>query len=124
MLLNKIKFVFIWYKNANLIRDLFDEAYEDYYIPIKTIISFDNKNNYIEYENKGGKDKNLSLKEYLYMIAPYWKALMKLKVYLGNEVIHYEIHSKDSGETCAMCTMSDNIEIMMSSETDEVIKEL
>ena len=71
MLLNKIKFVFIWYKNASLIRDLFDEAYEDYYIPIKTIISFDNKNNYIEYENKGDKDKNLSLKEYLYMIAPY-----------------------------------------------------
>ena len=45
---------------------------------------------------------------------------MKLKVYLGNEVIHYEIHSKDSGETCAMCTMSDNIEIMMSSETEEL----
>ena len=112
------------YKNVEPIRDLFDEAAEDYYIPIKTIISFDNMNNYIEYESKGDKDKNLSLKEYIYMIIPYLKAPMKLKVYLGNKVIDYEIPSRDSGETRTMCTKSDNIEIMMSSETDEVIKKL
>ena len=41
------------YKNVEPIRDLFDEADEDYYIPIKTIISFDDMNNYIEYESKG-----------------------------------------------------------------------
>ena len=39
--------------------------------PIRTIRVFDNKNNYIEYENKGDKDKILSVKEYLNMIKPY-----------------------------------------------------
>ena len=34
------------------------------------------------------------------------------------------ISSKDSDETCTMHTKSDNIEIMMDSETDEIIKEL
>ena len=29
--------------------------------------------------------------------------------------------SKDSRETCTMHTKSDNIEIMMSSETDDII---
>ena len=38
---------------------------EDYYKPIKTTDSFDNKNNYIEYQSKGDKDKQLSIKEYL-----------------------------------------------------------
>ena len=34
------------------------------------------------------------------------------------------IYSKDSHETCTMHTKSDNMEIMMGSETDEIIKEL
>ena len=34
------------------------------------------------------------------------------------------ISSKDSDETRTMLTKSDNIEIMMGSETDEIIKEL
>ena len=33
------------------------------------------------------------------------------------------ISSKDSDETCNMHTKSDNIEIMMGSETDEIIEE-
>ena len=32
--------------------------------------------------------------------------------------------SKDSDETCNMLTKSDNIEIIMDSETDNIIKEL
>ena len=44
---------------------------EDYYKPIKITSVFDNENNYIEYESKGDKNKNLSVKEYLYMIRPY-----------------------------------------------------
>ena len=34
------------------------------------------------------------------------------------------ISSKDSDETCNMHTKSDNIEIMMGSETDDIIDEL
>ena len=34
------------------------------------------------------------------------------------------ISSKDSDETCNMHTKSNNIEIMVGSETDEIIKEL
>ena len=33
------------------------------------------------------------------------------------------IYSKDSHEPCTMHTKSDNMEIMMGSETDEIIKE-
>ena len=53
--------------------------------------------NYIEYESKGDKDKNLSLKEYLYMITPYLhdminthKTPMNLRVYSPDGVINYE----------------------------------
>ena len=37
---------------------------------IKTIGSFDNKNNYLEYEGKRDKDKTLLPKEYLNIIKP------------------------------------------------------
>ena len=44
---------------------------EDSYKPIKITSVFDNKNNYIEYERKGDKNKNLSVKNYLRMIRWY-----------------------------------------------------
>ena len=47
------------------IENLFDEFdHKDYYKLIKTKSGFDNKNNYMEYESKGDKDKKLSLKEF------------------------------------------------------------
>ena len=42
---------------------------ENYYRPIRTKSAFNG--NYIEYEGKKDKDKNLSPKEYLDMIRPY-----------------------------------------------------
>ena len=64
---------------------------------------------------------------------------MKLKVHRSSEVIDYEtqfgewkiqlimsinfISSKDSNETCNMHKKSDNIEMMMCSETDDIIGE-
>ena len=64
---------------------------------------------------------------------------MNLRVRSRNEVINYEtqfrewkiqvtmainfISSKDSKETRTMHTKSDNIELMMVSETDEIINE-
>ena len=42
---------------------------ENYYKPIRTKSAFNG--NYIEYESKGDKDKNLSPKEHIDMIRPY-----------------------------------------------------
>ena len=47
----------------------YHDYYEDYYKPTKTKGVFNG--NYIEYESKGDKDKNLSPKEYLNIIRPY-----------------------------------------------------
>ena len=117
---------------------------EDYYKPI--ITNHDFNRDYIEYESKGDKDKILSIKECLDLIKPYLsnkinnhKTQGKWKVHSGDTVIDYKtqgewkiqltmpinsISSKDSEETCTMHTKSDNIEIMVGSETDEIIEEL
>ena len=81
------------------------------------------------------------------MIKPYlrdmindYKVPMKLRVHSGNKTIDYEtqfgeweiqltmqinfISSKNSEETRTMSTKSDNIEIMIGSKTDDIIKEL
>ena len=114
---------------------------ENYYRPIRTKRAFNG--NYIEYESKGTKDKNLSPKEYLYMIRTYLSDIINdhktpknLRDYSSNEAIDYEtqfgewkiqltmsinfISSKDSDETRNMHTKSDNIEIMMGSKTDDI----
>ena len=68
---------------------------EDYYKPIRTKGAFNG--NYIEYESKAEKNKNLSLKEYLYMIIPYLRDMINdhktpknLKVHSVNEVFDNE----------------------------------
>ena len=126
------------------VRNLFNQSNDkDYYKPMKTKSAFND--NYTEYESNGDKDKNLSAKKYLNMIRPYlsniindYKAFKNLKVHSGNEVSHYKtqfgewkiqltmsinfIPSKDSDETRHMHTKSNNIVIMIGSETDEIIK--
>ena len=94
---------------------------------------------FIEYENKGDKDKTLSIKEYLNMIRPYLSDIINnhktqgnCKIESGNRVVDYKtqeewkiqltmaidfIFSKDSDELCTMCTKSHNKEIIMGSET-------
>ena len=80
------------------------------------------------------------IKSYLSDIINDHKTPKNLTVYSGNKVIDYEtrfgeqkiqltmqinfISSKDSRETRTIYTKSDNIEIMMSSETDEIVEEL
>ena len=83
--------------------------------------------NYIEYESKGDKDKNLSPKKYLDMISPYLSNMINdhktkrgWKIQLTVQISF--ISSKDSEETCTMHTKSHNIEIMMGTETDEIIE--
>ena len=61
----------IEYKGIKDVANLFNgvSTFEDYYRPTKTKSAFNG--NYIEYESKGDKDKNLSPKEYVNMIRPY-----------------------------------------------------
>ena len=117
---------------------------EDYYKRIKTKGAFDN--NYIQYESKGNKGKNLSTKKYLNMIRPYLSDIINdhktrglVRYHSGNKTWVKEtlsewkiqltmainfISSKDSEETRTMHTKSNNVEIMMGSETVEIIEEL
>ena len=60
----------IEYRGIRNVRDLFDLSVdEDYYKPIIAKSAFDG--NYIQYESRGDKGKNLSIKKYLNMIKPY-----------------------------------------------------
>ena len=117
---------------------------EDYYKPITTNGAFNN--NYIQYESKGNKDKILRPSEYLDMIRPYLsdkinyhKTQGEWRIHSGNTITEHKtqgerkihlimginfISSKDSDETRTMHTKGNNVEIMMGSETDEILKEL
>ena len=106
---------------------LFDEIDEDYYKTAKTKCAFNV--NYIEYEGKGEKDKNLLPKEYLDMIIPYLsdiindhKTQSECKIQLAMQINF--VFSKDSEETRPLHTKSYKIEIMMGNKTDEIIEKL
>ena len=80
------------------------------------------------------------IRPYLSDIINNHKTPKNLRVHSSNEVIDYEtqfgewkiqlitsisfISSKDSDETRSMSTKSNNIEIMIGSETDDIIEEL
>ena len=89
------------------------EVDEDYYKPIKAKSSFNG--NYIEYESKGVKDKNLSPREYLDIIRPYLsnmindhKTIREWKIQLTVQINF--ISRKDSEETRTMHKKCRNIE--------------
>ena len=131
------------YRGIRNVRDVFDLSFdEDYYEPLIVKSVFDG--NYIQYESKGDKGKNLLIKEYLNMIKPYLRNLIKnckthglVRYHSGNKswlektsrewkiqlamAINF-ICSKDSDETRTMDTKSNNVEIMIGSETNEIIK--
>ena len=89
--------------------------------------------------------KEKMLKRYLHMIKPYLndirndhKTQGEWRIYSDNIITNHKlknewkiqltmainfISSKDSDETRTMHAKSNNVEIMMSSETDEIIKE-
>ena len=99
---------------------------EDYYKP--TLVKSNYNNNYVQYESKG--DKILTVKEYLGLIESYlanmindYKSKSEWKIQLTAE-INFTSLKRDSDETHIMHTKSDNTEIMIGSDTNEVIKEL
>ena len=117
---------------------------EDYYKPIIAKSAFDGS--YIQYESKGDKGKNLSIKKYLKIIKPY--LIDKINEHKTHGLVRYHsdnkswleetysewkiqltmainfISSKDYYETRTMNTKSNNVEIMIGSETDEIIEDL
>ena len=126
-------------------RDLFNLSIdEDYYKPIIVRGAFNG--NYIQYESKGGKGKNLSIKKYLNIIKSYLSDIINnhkthsLVRYHSGEKTWLEetsserkiqltmainfISSKDSDETGIVHTKSNNAEIMVGSQTDEIIEDL
>ena len=126
-------------------RDLFDLSIdEDYYKPVIVKSAFDG--NYIQHESKGDKGKNLSIKKYLSIIKPYLIDIINehkihglVKCHSGNKswleetssewkiqltmAINF-ISSKDSDETRTMHKKSNHVEIMIGSETNEIIEDL
>ena len=129
------------YKGIRYIENLFNKIDEDYYKPIKTKDAFNN--NYIEYESRGDKDKRLSVSEYLYMIIPYLENMInnyKAPIRDSNGIIIEDdlsgewkiqltmqisfISSLDTGEIRTIDSKSDNVEITMGNEADDIIKEL
>ena len=101
------------YKGIRQIENLFNEIDEDYYKLIKTKGAFNN--NYIEYESRGDKDKNISVREYLFMIMPYLRGIIeynlsgKWKIQLTMKINF--IFSLDPREIRIMDLKSDNVEI-------------
>ena len=133
------------HKGIKNVKDLFDMLIdEDYYKPIITNRACNN--NYIQYESKGNKDKTLTLSGYLDMIKPYLSNIIynhkthcEWRIHSGNTITEHKtqsewkiqlttainfISSKDSDETHTMHAKSDNVEIMIGSETNEIIEEL
>ena len=117
------------YRGIKDIKDLFDLSIsEDYCKPI--IVNSASNNNYIQYESKGDKDKILTIGEYLNMIRPYLLDMINDYKNKGEWIIQPSaeinfISSKsDSDETRIMHTKSDNLEIMIGSDTNEVIEDL
>ena len=108
------------------IKNLFEhEEEENYYKPVR--VSKFWSNNYIEYESNGDRSKTLSAEEYLNKITLYLKDIInnlkksdawKIQLTIANTFIS----SIDNDEECAMHSKSDNIEIMINDEADEVIK--
>ena len=99
---------------------------EDYYKP--TLVKSGYNSNYLQYESKG--EKILAVKEYLGLIEPYLtnmindcKSKGEWKIQLTAE-INFTSLKPDSDETRIMHTKSDNTEIMIGSDTNDVIKEL
>ena len=81
----------------------------------------------MNYESNSDKNKTLSVEEYLNKIRPYLKDIInnlkksdtwKIQLTIANNFIS----SIDNDEERVMHSKSDNIEIMINDEADEVIK--
>ena len=115
------------YKRIKDLPDLFKLSIsEDYYKPTLAKSGYDN--NYAQYESKG--DKILTLEEYLALIEQYLRELIdyyknkgEWKVKLIADINFISL-KPSSDETRVMYTKSDNVEIRIGDDINDVIKEL
>ena len=119
------------YHGIRDIEDLFDNVNgNDYYKPILVKSLF--KENYKYYESRGDKDKKISVKQYLYKIMPYLSDLINENKAIENNSnewkiqinMHVNFASNDTGEIHTIFEWSDNEEIRLGNETDDIIKKL
>ena len=108
---------------------------EDYYKLIIAKGAFDGS--YIQYESKGDKGKNLSIKEYLNIIEPDLRDIINdhktrglaryhssNKAWLAETSSEWKIQLTMAKSKVTMHTKSNNEKIMICSETNEIIEEL
>ena len=115
------------YKGIKDINDLFKLSIDkDYYKPI--LVKSGYNANYVQYESKG--DNILTLKEYLALIEKHLRELMNYyknkgewKLQLIAEINFISL-KPGSDETRIMHTRSDNIEITIGDDNDDIIEEL
>ena len=115
------------FRGIRKIQDLFKSSIdEDYYKP--TLVKSGYNSNYTQYESKG--DKILTVNEYLGLIEPYLVDMIndyiskgEWKIQLTAE-INFTSLKPDFNEKRIMYTKSDNAEIRIGDDTNDVIKEL
>ena len=104
---------------------------DDYYKPMLVERSF--KDGYKYCESRGDKDKKLSVKQYLCKIMPHLHDLINDHKAIRNESKEWKIQinmsvsfvsSNDTGEIRTIFVWSDDEEIRLGNETDDIIKGL
>ena len=108
---------------------LFNETIDNYYKPILVRFAFDN--NFEEYEIRGDKHKNLTLKEYLVTISPQLVNLIKEKKYSTQHEQKVQLtiaiifkHITNPTKKYTIYVKSKNIEMRTKDDTDDIITKL
>ena len=123
------------YRKIGSVRALFKEFDRDYYKPIRTDGGFPGrKNYYIKYKSKRDRYENLSPKEYLKLIRPYWRDLINEHKPIddGDDTDRREwknqlvmqnswICTKRFEETCTIYSKREPVEIFIGSDAEDVI---
>ena len=108
------------------INNLFEHKDEEnHYKPVRVRNFW--SNNYIEYESNSDRNKTLPVEEYLNRIRPYLKDIInnlkksdtwKIQLTIANNFIYFA----DNDEERVTHSKSNNIELMLNDEADEVKK--
>ena len=120
------------YHGIRDIENLFDNVNDnDYYKPILVKSSFNESYKY--YKSRGDKDKKLSIEQYLDMIKPYLSDLINYYKAIEASSNEWKIQinmyinfdsSNDTGKIRTAFVWSDNEEIRLGNETDDIVKRL
>ena len=118
------------YHGIRDIENLFDNVNDnDYYKPILVKSSINESYKY--YESRGDKDNKLSVKQYLYKIMPYLSDFINEHKAIENNSSEWKIQvnmhvnfisSNDTGEVRTIFVLSNNEEIRLGNETDDIVK--